>query len=562
MEFLNSLKQVSKNWGPYQKWEKEQDDKDYQRQALAKKVKSSPEELEQASQYGRTIIEAVNTMDQYSVNKAEDVELASLNLVGLANTVSAFAGIGLTAALFKFVKLEKIIKNPKRAKAANLIISIAPAILVPLITTPLFMIKAKTYEKEASRVARFQAREKELKDPRNFVIYNEQQTEEAKEIAKTLPTPPDEKKKSLNPITGYSDSIKSIKELVKDHDSYLQWKAKHIKEEKERRAHLDELNPNPEEMDTAKRDQDNLSRAIRKIELYSQNYLANAEAAIKIAVGLDIVTGALFGAAASGIIWALQKAKMLKPNSEMINSIRRFAPILGPVPLLLATSFYSIKAQKEAAKIGRYKAKQELLNDPHNFINYTDEQKESVKDLKAPEKPKEGIITQVKNSIKFFFEFIKDYKAYEHDQKTTVKERKKLDEALTKVKISDKQMQDAKSLQKNAFRSFEKIDEMTQRYSDDTEAATNIAMQTFSSISPLISMAPLAFLMNSKVSKSKNLFWLIAISPAILITLSQVGMEIAAAQIRKKAGRIGVMEATQDLQDPRLFINKEEKAAA
>jgi hypothetical protein len=58
MEFLDSLRQVKQNWEPYKKWEKEQDDKEFQRQELHKKVKTSKEELEKADQYGHTVVDA------------------------------------------------------------------------------------------------------------------------------------------------------------------------------------------------------------------------------------------------------------------------------------------------------------------------------------------------------------------------------------------------------------------------------------------------------------------------------------------------------------------------
>lgn len=558
-QFVDSIRQIKKNWEPYKKWETEQNDKDFQRERLYKKVPASKEELEYAKQYGRTIVDAINTMDQYSVDKAEDIELASQNVLGFVNLGAIVGGSALGVMASKMDYFKKLFAKNPNSKILPFAVAWGPMLLLPMIIMPFAMIKSKTYEKEASRIARFQSREDELKDPKKFVIYTDEQLAEAKNIAKTLPEIPDKKKKGLNPLTGYSDSIKTIKQLRNDYERYSQWKTEHIAAENERKSNLDKLTATPEEIKTAKKDQDNLTRAVRKVELYSQNYLTNVELAINSTLGLDIVAGGIVGGITSGILALLQKIKAVKPDSKFVNKIKHTAPIIAPFVLLIATSFYSIKAKKEAAKIGRFKAKQELLNDPHNFINYDDEQMQSVKDLKAPKEKEKGFVSKTKDDIKSILQFIKDIKAYEKYQKTEAKEEQKLDKALMQVKVSDKQMQDAKSLQKNTFRTFEKMDEMTQRYSDDAEAATNIGKQTFSSLASLGILGSMGLFFTDKIKgiKNKYLATTLAATPTVLLILAQLGMESKAVHIEKQAGRIGVMEAMEDLKDPRLFVDTE-----
>jgi len=564
VEFLNSIKQVKSNWVPYTKWSNEQDDKDFQRQELYKKVQQTPEELERASQYGRTIVDAINTMDQYSVDKAEDVEMASQNVQGVIApaTLAVGFGIGALGTKTKFVQnlINKCAKSyPKHSFMFSQAAVMIPAVIFSTIVMSLTMIKAKAYEKEASRVARFQSREHELNDPKKFVLYSKEQIEEAKQIAKTLPDIPEKNKKSLNPLSGYSTAIKSIKQLTQDHDNYLKWRDEHKVAEKQRMENLEKANISPEELKAAKTDQDNLSRTVKKVELYSQNYLANTDAAISSVLGLEVVTGGLAGGIVSGIVKLLQKTKILSANSSKLAIIKVLAPVLAPAFLCLGTSFYSIKAKKEAARVGRFKAKQELLSDPRNFINYNDEQMQSVKDLKAP-KVNKGLIEKAKDNVMFFFQLMKDVKKYDKYQKTEGKEELKLDQALLQVKVSDKQVQDAKSLQKNSFRAFEKIDEMAQRYSDDTEAATNIVKQAFAFV-PSLGFGLSALLLKNEKVKSINNKYLkgaTAAIPAVLSIAAAVIMEIKSAQIRKKAAQIGVMEAIQGMQDPKMFINKED----
>lgn len=558
MEFFDSIKQIKTNWQPYKKWEAEQNDKDFRREALYKKHPASKEELEHASQYGRTIVDAINVMDQYSIDKSEDVELATQSIFGVFNMGVAGAGLALGKLLTTVPSIKnKLAKMPKTSIVPTAVL-FGPMLLASIIVTPFFMIKSKSYEKEASRVARYQAREKELKDYRHFVVYDKNQIVQAKEIAKTLPDITDKKKKSLNPVSGFSDSIKSIKSLKRDHDSYLQWKQEHSKAEKARMEALQNADISPEQLKHAKHDQDNLLRTIRKIEVYSQNYLSNVEMALNSVLGLDLVMGAAGGGLASGAIHLLQKTKIFSPESKKLNALKRLMPIAAPFVLILTTAFYSVKACKEAAKIGRYKAKQELLNNPHNFITYSDEQSDSVKELKAPKTKDKSFFGKLKEDIRFFLQLIKDLKTYNKYQKTAAKEEQKLDKALMQVEISATQKQEAESLQKNSFKAFEKMDEMTQRYSDDTEAATTISKQIVNTFISLGSGAlAIGLLANKRIEAMKSEMTKLAIVglPVVVGVISQIGMEIKSVQIKKQAGKIGIMEAMQDLDDPKIFIN-------
>lgn len=578
MEFFDSIRQIQTNWQPYKKWDAEQEDKEFQRQALYKRVPSSKEDLEKASQYGRTLIDSINIMDQYSINKAEDVELATdagLEFVGMGVGI---AGLALGAIALKSAKLNKIIDKlsnkfiskftPAAAKTMkmSLILNAVP-VLLALIVMPYFMIKAKFYQKEASRVARYQAREQELKDPKHFVIYSDEQIKEAKEITKTMPDVEEKKKSKINPISNWNESIKSIKSILSSHKYYENWKQKHLSAQEQKNEMLQSMNTSPEQLKNAKRDQDNLSRIIKKIETYSQNYLNNTEMATNIVAGSSLVTGYLGGKIVSLGVGLLQKLKIIPQTSVFANRAQKYSAWIGTLGMVMFAGPYIIQIQKEAAKMGRFKAKQELLNDPHNFITYSDEQLDAVKDLKAPEKAKKSPIGKFNDSLKFFFQAIKDYQEYEKYKKTTGKEEQKLDKALLKIKVSEKQLQDAKSLQKNAFMSFEKMDEMAQRYTDDMEAATDIGKSFFE---PLVSVVPSVILAINMYKESVKLeakketknvgitmfleglkkSWL----PFVISGLLGITYEVLSNELKKKSGRIGVMEAMQDLQDSRYFV--------
>lgn len=561
MEFFNSIQQVTTNWQPYKKWEAEQDDKEFQRKQLDKIIKTPQKDLDNAAQYGRTLIESINIMDQYATDKAQDVEMASQLALGLSLDLLMGVGWGIGFFVSKIPKVEEYLaKLPKKSIQAQVIIPTIKTMALPFLCIPFLIAKFASYEKEAARTARYQAREDKLKDPKNFVIYDEDQIKKAKEIAKTLPGPQEKKKNSLNLFTNYSDSIKSIKTIFKDHKNYLKWKEEYLKAEKNKKEYLDTLKISPEQLLEAKKDQDILLRTIRKIEINSQNYQSNVEMASNIILGFDLLFGMLVGGITSGFTTLLQKAKAVSPTSKLANSIRAAAPIIAPILLVFATTAYSTKIQKDAARIGRFKAKQELLSDPHNFVNYSDEQLEQVKDLKAPAKPQKNLFERIKDGINFFFQLKKDYNEYQKYQKTNYKEEQKLQEALKQINASDEQIKKAKSLQKNAFKTFEKVDEMAQRYVADVEAATDMGKDTLILGTDFLSQVASFCLIAKSSTSTENLNNLIKSTyPLLMPLVVKAPVEIEAAKIQKEAGKIGIMKAMQDLEDPRYFVNEDVK---
>lgn len=569
MEFLDSLKQVNANWQPYKKWEAQHNDMEFQRQELYKSVPTSKEDLEKASQYGRTLIDSINIMDQYSINKAEDVELFT-NL-GIEATSMGLGTIGFAIGAFaqSSKNLESIMAKNKYLKPIIPHLMTIGAVVVPLIFMPYFYIKAKHYEKEASRVARHDARETELKNPKHFVIYNEEQLERAKKLAKSMPDLPDKQKKSLNPITNYHDSLKSIKEILKNHDEYKQKRDEDAVKLKKKLQQSQNTNYTQEQLKDAKRDQDNLQRIIRKIETNSQNYLNNAELAMDITLCSSALSGYVGGKLVVLIMKGLQKFDFISKNSNFVNKAQRLIPGLSTLAVAYLTGVYAIKIQKEAAKIGRYKAKKDLLSEPNNFINYTDEQLNSVKNLKSPIQ-KKSLSERAFGSFKSALQLFKDYKEYETYQKTVKNEEEKLDKALMQMEVTPQQLKNAKALQENVFMSFEKMDEKTQRYTDDMEAATDIGKTFFdllvSSVPAVILFINMTKELNNATKEGKHQFMSILTNglkkswiPFAISGLLEITYNLLSNELKKKSGRIGVMEAINELQDPRLFVNNAEE---
>lgn len=110
---------------------------------------------------------------------------------------------------------------------------------------------------------------------------------------------------------------------------------------------------------------------------------------------------------------------------------------------------------------------------------------------------------------------------------------------------------------------FEKMDEKAQRYTDDMEATTDIGKQYIGQFTGIISGIYLMKNMfkqmdqaekthsDFSVMKSIKKTWI----PFALTGLIEIITEIQSNQLKQRAGRIGVMEAIQDLEDPRYFVN-------
>ena len=151
----------------------------------------------------------------------------------------------------------------------------------------------------------------------------------------------------------------------------------------------------------------------------------------------------------------------------------------------LAGIAIGLKLQKSAARAGRYTAKRELEKDPRNFIGYSKEDYEEVKDVKSTKKEE----SKFKQYALFIPRVLKQYFAYAKYRKNEFKQNQVLQKQLQKQEVTDEQLREAKNLQRKLFNTFEKVDDNSQQYSESMEAAIEIAQPfvTFGGILALLS---------------------------------------------------------------------------
>lgn len=571
MEFFDTIQQIQTNWEPYKKWDIDHQKREKQTEELRQKYPPTPQEINNAKQYGRTIIDAINTMDQHSIDKSEDANLA-FGFQTLPLDVAA-AGIGI----FLGNLISKNIKNPK-FKDIKPYGGLIGFIITSTIYSPIIQIWQSKIMKQASRVARFQTRENELKDSRNFVIYSDGQIKEAEKIAKTLPDVKEERKdkftsETFNPYQSYKKAKNTTDLLNKDDAKYKEWKKAYLIEEEKKKEWFKKLNPTREELNKAEKDRDSILNTITSIETKSLNYLNNMEMAsylIRTAVCSSFM---IVGVGLTKLLdFAIKENKKLGVIKALPLILSSIAPIfiLSPITKLI----------KDAARIGRFKAKQELLNNPESFISYDNEQRKNVPLKDLPEQKNKSFIERLKEDLIALKQLQQDSKEYNEYMENEHKAELKLKEALKRVKISDKQKKEALILQKNSFHAFEKMDEKAQRFTDDSDAAVDsfkvvsfgIIGLSFKLLSLFLcgkeikkvngNKMPDTFTESMKLTFTKALNGKTAFAimlPFLIPPFIKIALTAKGVQIKKDAGKIGIMTATQDLSDPKNFLDEKEK---
>ncbi|MCM1010503.1 MAG: hypothetical protein NC390_06475 [Fusobacterium sp.] len=170
------------------------------------------------------------------------------------------------------------------------------------------------------------------------------------------------------------------------------------------------------------------------------------------------------------------------------------AGILASFP----SAIIALKLQKNAARAGRYTAKRELEKDPTNFIGYSQEELDEVKDVKN--ETKKG--SKFKEYALFIPNVLRDYFRYEKYKNKEYKKQQALNAELKKLDVSEEQLRDAKNLQAKVFNTFEKVDDKSQAYSEATEAAIETSQPLVYGAGYLLAASPL-ILFGYRAAKGK-----------------------------------------------------------
>ena len=537
MSAFGDYKAYKKYEPAYPGWKYARDLKESKRQEY---LRRHPESIDQNDiQRGKVLIRAMDVMDEDSQKRAEDMEVATETAVGYGLDAAIFGGAAAGAVIgnLKPVKnfLMKHFGKDKYTKYIGKGLPLGIGALAGMIAAfPMYAWAAKA-EVAASRRGRFEAMRKDLKNPKGFAVLTEAQIKEAEQKAQNIVI--DNGKKSPFSI---SNGFKTLKEMATDSKEYRAHKKQFDLELLEAEKHMnDEMTP--EEILKAKKDQQLLTKLVEKIDIASQDYAENAELATQALVVGTLGFGTLFNLLLSKAL----KAMKIKSEGK-ITAIAQIVAAIIPVILSIA----SAQIQKQASRVGRFKIKQDLLNNPSKLVYVADENLADLKDVNVIQDRKEGL-------FKFLAHAWENNKEYNNYKKTTAKQEEKFYKAIETLELTPEQMKDAQTLQRNTFKTFNKVDEKSQKYSESIEAlgqAITLPISLiFTAVGLIIGTKYLTkgVKSNSKLEMASNFSkYLTAI---LLSILPSIGINAIITKEQKKASRIADMLAINEMSDYRHF---------
>ena len=503
-------------------------------------LRRNPEKIDNNDiQRGKTLIHAIDVMDEYSQKRAEDMEVATETAVGYGLDAAIFGGaaIGGVIGNLKPVKnsIQKYFKNSKNKKIIAAALPMGVGAIAGIIAAfPLYAWAAKA-EIAASRRGRFEAMRKDLKNPKGFAILTDEQAKLAHERAKSIVLESDKKSHFQ-----FGQGIKNLKEMALDSNEYKAHKKQFDLELMEAELHFNDR-MTPEEVLKSKKDRQLLTKLVEKIDIASQDYAENAELATQTAVVGALGLGTLFNMLLSKFL----KAMKIKSEGK-ITAITQVISVVIPVALSVAAA----QIQKQASRVGRFKVKQELLNNPEKLVYVSDENADEIKNIKVPKDRKENI-------FKFLTNVWKDNREYNKYKKTIARDEEKFYKAVETLDLTPEQLKDAQTLQRNTFKTFNKVDEKSQKYSESIEA---LGQAVALPVSLLFTGAGAAFgtkyliktgNLKSKLEMASNMSKYIGI--ILLSSIPSIFVNAYITKEQKKASRIANMLAINEMQDYRFF---------
>lgn len=545
MEILTSYLDYRKNKPLYKPWRKSQEDKEAKRLVYIEKNGIGEEQKTQDIKRAKAVLDAIDIMDEYSQSRAEDTELITQSLVqqltSTATQVSMLAGFAIFN--IKPIKngLGKIAKKFKIEPSAFTFASaMGLAYVVGFVSSVFGNAWGTKNQIEASRIGRHEAMNKELSNVNHFAVLTNEQQEEVNKIAKTIEIDKKEKKKAVAQIGGFKNLVKAFKDLMIKNEEFEKSKAEFSKKISQDEAKFDTVQLSEKQLEEAKKDKQLITNAVEKIDIASQDYAENIELAT------DVVTAlALGGGGTSGLLTNVIINKTGLKNS----SFGKIAPFAVGLAVVTAISLLNVKLQKQGSRVARYKVKQDFLKHPEKLFYVDDEKANNENGEKFKQESKNV------NIFKFLFQAIKDNREYEKYLKENNVEIKQKRAALEKIKITPEQEKRAKQLQMNVFKTFNKVDEKSQKYSKSTE----MLGETLRGLIGLISVGSLGVL-TEKSFKSTNekyfafslIKWAVAFLGQTLLLNAYVTKE------QKNASRVADMLALKDLEDIRHFADYSE----
>jgi len=528
MSQIQDYKEYKKYQPEYASWKQERD------LNMAKKVeylKSNPvakDEFNKDIERAKIALNAVNVMDEYSQSKAEEMEQVTEATVSLVSYPISYLCMGLGLLVGYFTKgANKALIEVSKGNFRNLS-KLIPAFMAMIVPLGIFSMFTQSWgakkEVQASRQARQEAMDNDLASINQFAILTDEQEKEVQKIASTIKVDKKDAKKIIDRKSGLG-IIDSFKTIFKKDDS----------EKYKANVKLNTSKLSEKEIEEAKKDKDLIQNIVEKIDIASQDYAENAELTVGTLTTVGSVGGGLSGLLVS---FLTSKIKSLAKYSKVLGM--GLAGILGFGSIIIGT-----KIQKQASRVGRFKVKNELLENPQQLV-YVDEEKYKKTDVKEVKTEKKGYF---KNLISLWNDNLAYNKYTKENNVANIQRRR----ALNQIELSDEQKIEAKNFQQNIFNMFNKLDEKSQTYSEAAEAVGSSLQAVIAYLGMLPGIMLSMFGITSATTKAGKLAsfggyigsLILPILANILITKDQ-----------KNASRVANMLAIKELDDYRYFAHE------
>lgn len=543
MEALTNYIDYRKNKPSYKSWKNAQDEKEAKRLAYIEKYGISEEQKQNDIKRAKAVLNAVDIMDEYSQSRAEETEMLTQPVISTIASISSSIGFGLGCLLMLNKKTGKIldtISKQKNIEKNTLGMGVATAIGVILSMPAMFgaYVWGTKKEIEASRIGRHEAMNKDLASIKQFAVLNDEQETKRDEISKTIKIEEKDAKKAIAHVGGLRSLLNSIKNLVAKNKEYEKSKEEFNKKLQNDKAKFDTVEVSEKDLLEAKKDQQLIANVVEKIDIASQDYAENIELATSTISTLAIGSGGLLGFITNKIV---KNINFKNPN------IKKALPFGIGIAATCALSLIGVKLQKDGSRVARFKVKQDFLNNPEKLY-YVDDEK-----AKNEDGSKYKSTQKVLNIFKFIPQALKDHKEYkQYIKENNIKEKQKR-LAQEQIELTPEQEKRAKQLQNNVFKTFNAVDDKSQKYSESTELVGEAALSIvslFASIIPIATITKSLKNINSETPIFKRA-GISGIATFIPIVLANVFI----TKEQKNASRVADMLALKELEDVRNYVD-------
>lgn len=352
----------------YESW-KFQDYLKKLKQDKLNEIEITPEQLSDAKQHQAILFRVMNKLDYTSQEYAENVGLA-MNLITVGSIVTSF----ITSKIFK----KSLEKDMGKVAPKSLKKLISPLATLGIgLTTSFYSL---SLQNEASSVGRYVAKRDLTKDPMNFITYSHEELNKI-DIKNNKKTTIKEKNIFARAAENISSNIKILWNYRKDLKEYKEYKNHKELHDKKVREALKSIKTTEEQNKNAEVLQDRTFKIFNEMNQTKHKVIENVNIANEIGksalISLFSIPAMYTFAKNTSKLAAHHKTKIL--SKQFIKSASKEALEVAEnitISVVLPLTIYEmlgLKAQKNATGISLMNALKNL-DDPRNFVAYTDEQ--------------------------------------------------------------------------------------------------------------------------------------------------------------------------------------------